>query len=81
MNKSILDTIIENRGGHYCHCVEVSEVYELENIAESIIDEFPDLKYHDYMDFFKSLTVYSLDDNNRVDIFSFSFSKYIKGSI
>jgi len=82
MNNPILNEIIEARQGHYCNCVEVSEVYELENIAEQIISEFSDK--HDektIIDFLESLSVYSLDDNNEKEIYDFSFRKHIEGTI
>ena len=39
MNK-IFNEILKARKGHYCHCVEVNHAYELESIADQIIDEF-----------------------------------------
>ena len=79
--KSIIDTIIEQRNGHYCHALEVSDVYELESIAESIIDEFPDRPESDYLDFFNTIEVYSLNDANEQAIYDFSFTDYIKDTI
>ena len=79
--KSIIDTIIEARHGHYCHALEVSDVYELESVAEAIIDEFPDRPESDYLDFFNSIEVYSLDDANEQAIYDFSFTDYIKDTI
>jgi hypothetical protein len=78
----ILETIIDQRNGHYCHCVEVSDTYELEGIAEQIILEFQD--EHDeptIIEFLESLEVYSLNDDNEQEIFDFSFTDYVKDTI
>lgn len=78
----ILEKIIESRGGHYCHCVEVNEVYELESVAESIIQEFaPEHTEEEILDFLESLEVYALDDANEEEIFSFSFRGYLEGTL
>jgi hypothetical protein len=78
----ITEKIIDARKGHYCHCVEVSDVYELENIAENIVQEFsPEFSEETIIDFLESLTVYSLNDENEEDIYSFSFREYCKGTI
>ena len=79
--KTIIDTIIEARNGHYCHALEVSDVYELETVVESIIDEFPDQEEKEYIDFFSTMSIYSLDDANEQAIYDFSFTDYIKGIV
>ena len=38
--KSILDIIIEARNGMYCHAIEVSDTYEIDNIVECIYSEY-----------------------------------------
>ena len=78
----ILDRVLEDRKGHYCHALEVSSIYELEYIVESLIDQFGD-EYTDleYIQFFESMSIYSLDDSNEDEIFNFSFSDYIKDTI
>jgi hypothetical protein len=78
----ILETIIDQRNGHYCHCVEVSDTYELESIAEQIISEFQDNHSEaTIIDFLESLAIYSLDDDNEQEIFDFSFTDYVKDTI
>ena len=73
----VLNYIIEERKGHYCHCVEVSSVYELECIAESIVNEFEELFTEtEILEFLESLTVYSLSDENEDSIYNFSFTDY-----
>ena len=79
--QSIIDTIIEARNGYYCHALEVSDVYELESIVESIIEEFPDRSEKEYIDFFNTMEIYSLDDANEQAIYAFSFTDYITGTI
>ena len=79
--KTIIDTIIEARNGHYCHALEVSDVYELETVVESIIQEFPDRSEKEYLEFFNTIEVYSLDDANEKAIYDFSFTDYIKGTV
>lgn len=78
----ILDYMIEVRKGHYCHCVEVSEVYDLECIAEAIINEFQyTYTEADIIEFLSSLDVYCLNDENEKEIFNFSFTEHIKDTI
>ena len=77
---SILDTIIKARNGHYCHCVEVSEVYELETLCECIIDEYADAyTEEEIIEFFSNMSVYYL--HNEEEIYNFSFSGYIKDTV
>ena len=62
---ALLEKVIESRNGHYCHVVEVSEVYELESIAEAIISENEnEFDAETIIDFLETLTVYCLDDAN-----------------
>ena len=79
MKQSILDIVIENRNGNYCHALEVSEVYELESIAESIYDEFESTHTkQDVIAFLSSASVYVLDETNEGEIYNFSFNDYIE---
>jgi len=86
---SLLNKIIESRNGHYCHCVEVSTVYDLENIAESIISENEnDFSIEVITEFLESLTVYYLAEEGEEEneeeeekIYNFSFSNYINTNL
>ena len=79
---TILETIITARGGHYCHALEVADTYELENVAEVIIQEFQDSHTEaEIIEFLESAEVYALDDSREEEIYNFSFSEYIKGTI
>lgn len=81
MNK-ILEKIIESRGGHYCHCVEVNSAYELECIAENVAGEFyPEHTEEEILEFLTSLDVYALDDENEESIYEFSFREYLEGTL
>jgi len=78
MKESIIDIIIKSRNGHYCHCVEVENVYQLEMIAETIFSDFIDTHTkEDILEFLETLEVYSLDDDNEEDIYDFSFTEYV----
>lgn len=85
---ALLNKIIEERSGHYCHAVEVSTVYDLENIAEAIVGENEDEFAMDIIiDFLESLTVYYLpqdgeeeDKEEEERIYNFSFAEYINAN-
>jgi hypothetical protein len=78
MRKTIFDIICESRNNNYCHCVECSETYELESIAESIYDEFEETHTKEEItDFLESLTVYALKEENEEEIYKFSFTKFV----
>ena len=80
----ILNEIIENRNGFYVHAVEVTEVYELEAVAEQIITEYQDRYTTEVIiDFLESLTVYYLGEDEQVEeqVYEFSFREYIEESL
>lgn len=78
---SILTKVIDSRCGHYCHCIEVSEVYELEAVSESIYNEFLESDgLEAVIEFLESLQVYCLDEENETEVFNFSFGDYIENN-
>lgn len=87
MNK-LLNHIIEERKGHYCHDIEVRDTLEIESIIESAIDaynphnqdNFTDIEF---IEFFESITVHYLgeDDKEEQKCYAFDFNEYIKGTI
>ena len=82
MNR-IFEYILEERKGHYCHALEVNEVYEIESIVESLIGELGEEYFEsEYIEFFQSMELYYLGDNEETEqeIYSFDFSDYIKGT-
>lgn len=64
MNR-ILEDVLENRKGHYCHALEAGDVEELKMLVESFIDNEGD-KYStdDYVEFFESMEFYVEDDTD-----------------
>jgi len=83
MKNRILDKIIEDRKGHYCHALEVNDTYELESIVESLIDDLgEEYLESEYIEFFQSMELYYLgdDDKTEQEVYNFDFSEYIKGN-
>jgi len=83
---ALLNKIIENRGGNYCHVVEVSSIYELENIAEDIVNENEnEFSIEVITEFLESLTIYYLTEEENLEeeekIYNFSFSNYINENL
>jgi hypothetical protein len=79
---ALLDHIIKERKGMYCHCVEVSDKYGLESLAEAIMQEYEDnFEPRIIIEFLDSLEVYCLDDNNEDEVFGFSFKEYINDTL
>lgn len=84
MNNPILETIIAERQGHYCHALEVASVYDLESTIEGLIDCYGDqFTDTDYIEFFQSIELYSLEDDKATEeaIYNFDFDQYIRGTI
>ena len=80
MNK-IIETILHNRNGQYCHALEVDNVYELEATVEHIVDEF----YNSYgekevIDFFNTIELYCTNEANEQEVYNFNFEQAIKGA-
>lgn len=81
---TILETILENRNGHYIHSVDVGNKFDLQNIAESIIEEFKGSHTEtEIIDFLESLEVYHYpeepeDYDKEEEVYNFSFTDYIK---
>jgi hypothetical protein len=89
MENLLLSKIIEQRNGQYCHAVEVSTVYDLENIAEAIISENEnDFSLEVITEFLETLTVYYLPEDGEEEdseeeerIYNFSFTDYINTNL
>lgn len=82
MNK-LFDQVAKGIGCNYCHALEVSHTSELEGIVESTIAEYPDYNEQDYIQFFTTMDVYYLGENDVEEqkIYDFSFREYIEGTI
>jgi len=90
MNK-ILDKVLENRKGMYCHCLELGSVHEYESVIEAVCDEFREdynngiYSVDDFSEFFNSMSIYYYTGDypeNKVDEqelydFSSDVSEYI----
>ena len=62
---TILEDIIEERKGMYCHCIEVYSVEELKESLYSIFDEFNErYSKNDIVEFLCSFEIYFLEDES-----------------
>ena len=56
--------MINQRKGHYCHVLELTDVYDLECVIESfIMDLGEQFTLADYLDFFNSVEIYFVADD------------------
>lgn len=80
----IIDIIINQRNGHYCHAIEVSDTYEIESIVEHIISEFGDSHLEDeIIEFFDMISIYYLGENPEMEeaVYDFNFREHIQNTI
>jgi len=88
----LLNKIIEERKGMYCHAIEVTYKYEIESIIEAVFDtyESEDITETDIFYFFDSIEVYHLEDEelteeqnkqNEEEVYNFNFEEYINPTI
>lgn len=55
----LLDYMIEQRKGHYCHAIVVTYQYDIENVIESLISELREqFTLAEYIEFFNSMGLY-----------------------
>ena len=84
-NNAILDRVIHDRKGHYCHDIEVNSPDEIECIVEGLMDSFRLYEYgeQDYINFFNSITIHYLgeDETEEEECYSFNFNEFIEGSL
>ena len=80
----IYQEILDARNGHYVHALEVSNVYELESICESLFNEYID-KYsiEVLIDFYSTLEIYYFDNENENEInenevYNFNVTEFLK---
>jgi len=75
---AILEIVIDNRKGNYCHALEVSDVYELESVIESIYNEFIETQSKEVIiEFFNTMALYCLEEENEDEIFNFNIANFI----
>ncbi len=61
----ILNDLINQRKGHYIHAVELATVYELEELINSLCEEFIKIYTHaEIVEFFTTLEVIYFDGEN-----------------
>tara|TARA_R110002050_G_scaffold295579_1_gene454587 strand:- start:402 stop:644 length:243 start_codon:yes stop_codon:yes gene_type:complete len=76
MNAIIED--INAKKFNYCHAVEVMDLYELESIVETLTEEFREsYEIKEIKDFFSSMSIYSLNEENEDEIYNFNIEGYI----
>ena len=69
MRNSILEYMLKERNGIYCHALEVSSVYELECTIENFIGELQNqFTIEDFKVFFNTMELYYLSDEGLSDI-------------
>jgi len=89
----LVDSMYKARNGHYCHCLELSSVYELESIIESFISEYQNdidnniYSEADFITFFETMEIiYYPEDGienkeHEEALYNFSAREYIQGTI
>lgn len=60
----LLDHIIKERNGHYCHALELDSAYAYECVIEQIVSDYKDsFTQDDIISFFDSIELYYLSDD------------------
>jgi len=86
MQNIILNKIIDSRNGHYCHVIEVSNIYDIENCIEAIYLDFKEYGIDALKEFFNTIeTCYLYDDEltedentvNENDVYDFCTDLFI----
>ena len=55
----LLDHIIKERNGHYCHALELDSAYSYECVIEQIVSDYKDsFTLEEIIEFFKSIELY-----------------------
>ena len=88
MNR-LLEDIIVQRGGHYCHCIEVSSMYDIESVISAVLGSYGDQYTEtEYIEFFDSIQVIYMNEDEEEeglyseeverDVYSFDMRGYIQ---
>lgn len=64
---TIFETILEERQGNYCHAIECETFYEFETIVETIVGEFPNHTRKEIEEFFESMSIYYIGDDDNTE--------------
>lgn len=85
---TLLDHIIAERDGHYCHVLELDSVYSLECVIEQVVSDYKDsFTLDEIIAFFDSVEVYyiadecltsELNDAIESELYEFGYIQYIK---
>tara|TARA_R110002050_G_scaffold243400_1_gene379922 strand:- start:16 stop:258 length:243 start_codon:yes stop_codon:yes gene_type:complete len=63
---------------NYCHAIEVMDIYELESIVGILTDEFREnYEIKEIKDFFNTMSIYALNEENEDEIWNFDIENYI----
>ncbi len=78
MNK-IIKRISDNRSV-YCHVLECSTLDEVMLVVDELLEDFISFKDsdEDIIDFFETIELYCLNDENENAFFNFDMNKYVK---
>lgn len=64
----LLDHIITQRNGHYCHALELANYYEYECVIEQIVSDYKDsFTLDEIIGFFNSISLYYYYDADSDD--------------
>ena len=64
----LLNHIIKERNGHYCHALELDSAYSYECVIEQIVSEYKDsFTLDEIIDFFNSISLYYYYDADSDD--------------
>ena len=84
----LLDHIIKERNGHYCHALELDSVYSYECVIEQIVSDYKDsFTLDEIIEFFGSIELYFLadecstsewNDAAEQDLYDFDYIECIK---
>lgn len=78
MNNPILEQLHKNRIV-YVHALEVDSVYHLQAVIEELVNEWhKQYKQAHILEFFNTISIYALNEENEEEIHSFNIEEYIK---
>ena len=64
----LLEHIIKERNGHYCHALELDSAYSYECVIEQIVSDYKDeFTQDEIISFFDSVSLYYYYDANNYD--------------
>ena len=84
----LLDHIIEERKGYYCHALELDNVYGFEYVIEQIVSDYKNsFTLKEVIEFFDSIELYYLPDDTLTsehndaqeeELYNYDYVNYIK---